>query len=152
MRSLVAEESAESLINAIETFNGNIANLDHRIFEKMEENEDVIKLFDDYSFRTSFVRGLNKVVTKLLISVQVDSPIFSSIGDQSAPLLFENFKVDENVVMELLKRHHNQISNCVSFETSETKENLLHNFLKMGLTKATKTSLKFSRVNAEHST
>ena len=136
MCALSAEEHVESLINSIETFSGNITDLDDRIFKHMETNGDVNALFDLHSFRISFLRGLNKVVTKLLTTVHVNNSIFSTIGDASAPLLFDDFKVNENVVMEVLQRHHDHISKTITFVSAKTKENLLHIFLKKSLAKA----------------
>ena len=97
-------------------------------------------LFDKRFFRVCFENGLNKVLITLLTKFHVkgvDGQLALQwasnflMRDQNKTTLFTvDFKANEDVVTKVLELFTTQISSSLSCVVTETKENLLHIFLK----------------------
>ena len=113
--------------------------LDEKIFELIDKKSfNEWGLFNQKHVRICFKLGLNEVLKKLLSSdflttYGINCGIENGSSAESLMqrrLLMIPFETKESVVIELLHRFSNQISDSIDYAIPETKDNLLHVLLK----------------------
>ena len=144
------EDDIESLIESIQNYEGNVHDLDERIVKCIEKDDfNEWNLFDKNIFHSCFIKGLSKVLLKLLASdfvspdaINIETTDYDA-SSRSPPdiqisrtLLMEPFQCDEDVVVKILIRCHDQVSASLEYVCPETNETLLLNLLNRGMPNA----------------
>ena len=133
------EEDIEILLRSIQIYEGNVQDLDERIVKYIENDEfNDWQLFDKNVFQSCFLRGLNKVLLKLLEldfistdTINIEATDYDASSHRSPnfqisrPLLMQPFLSNEDVVVEILLRCHDQVSASLEYVCPETNETLL---------------------------
>jgi hypothetical protein len=119
-------------------------------------------------FCSCFLNGLNKVMAKFL-KHDGDGTKFGKNFDPDVghikiqwglngeeleqyhvPLLLQEFKVNENILVEVLERYCPQIASCLHLVTPDTKENILHVLLRKNMGAAIQVLMNLYKVDDLH--
>ena len=131
-----------TLCESIASYSSNLTYLEDKLLKHITQMDyHKLQCISASVFHASFKRGLNRFLLELLRNENIKekrkewASIFRKKREKT-PLLMEDFKSNEDVVIHVLEAFKDDISGTIDCVLQETGENILHIFLKKGMQRA----------------